>query len=219
MRKPLTFELTANRQDIWRVFRIMSEFVEGFENLSTIKDGVAIFGSKATKPGTFYYSLASETAQLLAKNRFTIITGAGKGIMEAANKGAKEGGGETVGLNIVLPHQQVPNPYVTYLLEFKYFFVRKVMFTKYSKAFIIFPGGIGTLDEFFEGLALVQTQRVHAFPIVLVGTSYWKNLVGWLRDTCCKFGAIASDDLSLFHVVDEAKEVLQIIKKFYRKKK
>jgi len=219
MRKPLTFELTADERDLWRVFRIMSEFVEGYEDLAFLKNGVAIFGSKASPPNSKYYKLAYETAYKLAKAKYTVVTGAGSGIMEAANRGAKEAGTETVGLNIVLPQQQVPNPYVTYLLEFKYFFIRKVMFTKYSKAFIIFPGGFGTLDEFFEGLALVQTHRVPVFPIILVGGEFWKGLIGWIKDTCLKRGTIEKRDFKLFKIVDTSDEVLKEIKNFYKKKK
>ncbi len=219
MRKPLTFELTADEKDLWRVFRIMSEFVEGYEDMSFLKNGVAVFGSKAASSSSKYYKLAYETAYKLAKAKYTIITGAGPGIMEAANKGAKQAGSETVGLNIVLPHQQIPNPYVTYLLEFKYFFIRKVMFTKYSKAFIIFPGGFGTLDEFFEVLALVQTHRVPVFPIILVGSEFWEGLIGWIKGVCLKRGTIEERDFNLFKVVDTPQEVLREVKIFYRRKK
>jgi len=218
MRKPLTFD-NADKQDLWRIFRIMSEFVEGYEDMSSIKNGVAIFGSKSTGKNSKYYKIAQETAEKLTKAKFTVITGAGAGIMEAANKGAKEAGGESVGINIILPKQQIPNPYVTYLLEFKYFFIRKVMFAKYSKAFIIFPGGFGTLDEFFEGVALVQTNRVPAFPIVLVGKDFWSGIIDWLRKACLKNGTIKDKDLDIFKIVDTADEVLKYIKGFYKNKK
>jgi uncharacterized protein (TIGR00730 family) len=148
------------KEDPWRIFRIMSEFVDGFEELSDIKEAVSIFGSARVKPGSKYYKLAEDTGVMLVKNGYSVITGAGPGIMEAANKGAKKAGGESIGLNILIPTTQAPNKYITRLLEFKYFFCRKVMFAKYSKAFVVFPGGFGTMDEFFEAITLVQTRRV-----------------------------------------------------------
>jgi len=168
----------------------MSEFVEGFESMSGIDKAISVFGSKATSPDSIYYKTACKTAYLLAKSGYSIITGAGPGIMEAANKGASEAKGHSVGMNILIPEQQVPNPYVNYLMEFKYFFVRKVMFTKYSRAFVIFPGGFGTLDELFEVLALVQTDRIARIPIILVHKEYWSGLINWITEKLVAKGAI-----------------------------
>ena len=204
--------------DSWRIFRIMSEFVEGFESLSWIKKGVSFFGSKAIKSNHPYYKLAYDVAYLLSKNGYTIITGAGPGIMEAANKGAYFAKGKSVGLNIVIPGKQIPNPYINYLLEFKYFFVRKVMFTKYSCAFVVFPGGFGTLDELFEGLALIQTKRIDQILIVLVVRDYWKNLLEWFKEKLIKSNILSQEDLKLFEVVDTPKEVLDVIRKFKKKR-
>jgi len=204
--------------DTWRIFRIMSEFVEGFESLSWIRNGVSFFGSKMVKSNHPYYKLAYDVAYLLSKNGYTIITGAGSGIMEAANKGAYFAKGVSVGLNIVIPQKQIPNPYINYLLEFKYFFVRKVMFTKYSSVFVVFPGGFGTLDELFEGLALIQTKRIEPLLIVLVVKDYWKELLRWFKEKLVKFDILPKEDLKLFEVVDKPKEVLDTIKKFKKKK-
>ena len=218
MRKSFTFELENIEKDTWRVFRIMSEFVEGYEGLNHIKKGVSIFGSKRAKSTSPYYKFAYKTAFLLGKAGFSILTGAGPGVMEAANKGAKNSGAESIGLNILIPEQQIPNPYVSYILEFKYFFIRKVMFAKYSKAFVVFPGGFGTLDEFFEALALVQTERIPKFPIILFGSGYWKGLTTWLKNTSIKEGCLEGSDLKLFKIVDSPQEVVKIIKKFYKYK-
>ncbi|MCD6539120.1 MAG: TIGR00730 family Rossman fold protein [Candidatus Omnitrophica bacterium] len=218
MRKSFTFELENIEKDTWRVFRIMSEFVEGYEGLNHIKKGVSIFGSKRAKPTSPYYKFAYKTAFLLGKAGFSILTGAGPGIMEAANKGAKNSGAESIGLNILVPEQQIPNPYASYILEFKYFFIRKVMFAKYSKAFVVFPGGFGTLDEFFEALALVQTERIPKFPIILFGSNYWKGLITWLKDTSVKKGCLEESDFRLFKVVDSPQEVVKTIEKFYKYK-
>ncbi len=207
------------RGDTWRVFRIMSEFVEGFEGLSDIKKGVVFFGSKRSPSASSFYKLACKTAYTLTRKGYTVMTGAGPGIMEAANRGAKEAGGVSVGLNILVPEQQIPNKYVNYLLEFRYFFVRKVMFAKYSCAFVVFPGGYGTLDELFEGLALVQTERIPPFPIILVGKSFWRGLLSWLKETLIKEGTIVSSDLYLFKIVDTPAEVINSISSFYRRKK
>lgn len=207
------------KEDPWRIFRIMSEFVDGFEELSDIKKAVSIFGSarKHKKSTRKYYKIADETAYLLAKNGYSIITGAGGGIMEAGNKGAKRAGGDSVGLNILIPIVQKPNKYVTRLIEFKYFFCRKVMFAKYSKAFVVFPGGFGTLDELFEAITLVQTNRVGAFPVILVGKTYWKGLVSWIKNTLLSEGAIDEADMKLFTVVDTPQEAMAAIEKFYKK--
>ena len=170
------------KDDTWRIFRIMAEFVEGYETLSEIGEAVSIFGSARLKPKDKYYKLAMRIAYLLAKEGFAIITGGGPGIMEAANRGARKAKGNSIGLNIMIPHEQKANRYIDMLLEFHYFFCRKVMFVKYAKAFIIMPGGFGTFDELFESLNLVQTERVEKFPVILVGSLYWKGLVGWLKD-------------------------------------
>jgi uncharacterized protein (TIGR00730 family) len=202
--------------DPWRVFRIMSEFVDGFEMLSEVGRAVSIFGSSRIKPNNKYYKLAEEIAYLLAKEGYAIITGSGSGIMEAANKGAKRAGGHSVGLNIQIPLEQKPNKYVDTLLDFRYFFVRKVMFVKYAKAFVIMPGGYGTLDEFTEAINLIQTQRISKFPVVLLGSEYWKGMLAWLKETVLKHNNIDKKDLDIFTVVDSPKEVVAVIKKFYR---
>ena len=207
------------KEDPWRIFRIMSEFVDGFEELAGLNNAVSIFGSAkdnalSTKK---YYKTAQDTARLLVKNGYAIITGAGHGMMEAANRGAKEAGGESIGLNILIPIMQKPNKYVTKLIEFKYFFCRKVMFVKYARAFVVFPGGFGTLDELFEAITLVQTERVDPFPVILVGSEYWKGLVAWIRNTLLPQGTIDKKDLELFSVVDKPQEVLTAINKFYEK--
>lgn len=204
-------------QDPWRIFRIMSEFVEGFEELAKIGPAVTIFGSARTKANDKYYKLAEETAFLLAKDGYAIITGAGSGTMEAANKGAKKGGSSSIGLNIQVPVAQKPNRFITKLLEFRYFFCRKVMFLKYTKASIIFPGGFGTMDEFFETITLIQTQRIDRFPVVLVGSEYWKGLVFWIKKSMLKKDRILKDDLDTFCIVDNPKEVVEVIRKFYSK--
>ena len=207
------------KEDPWRIFRIMSEFVDGFELLSDIDNAVTIFGSSRAKSTDKYYKLAKETAALFAKEGFAVITGAGPGIMEAANKGAKEAGGESIGMNILIPKQQKPNKYVTRVMDFRYFFCRKVMFTKYSKAFLVFPGGFGTLDEFFESVTLVQTERIYPFPVVLMGKGYWKGLVDWIEAVPLKDGAIKASELSLFHLADSPEDALKIISQFYSQKK
>jgi len=194
----------------------MSEFVEGFEVLSKIEKAVSIFGSSRMKPTHKYYKLAEETAYL-AKEGYAIITGSGPGIMEAANKGAKRAGGLSVGLNIQIPQEQKPNKYVDILLDFRYFFVRKVMFVKYAKAFVIMPGGYGTLDEFTEAINLIQTQRIPKFPVVLLGKDYWEGLISWLKNTVLASGNISKEDLDIFTIVDSPQEVIKVIKKFYVK--
>ncbi len=204
------------REDPWRIFRIMSEFVDGFEELSHVSRAVSVFGSSRAKPRDRYYRLAQDTTSLLVKNGYAILTGAGSGIMEAGNKGAKLAGGESIGLNILIPIIQKPNRYITKLLEFKYFFCRKVMFVKYSKAFVVFPGGFGTLDEFFEAVTLVQTKRVEPFPVVLVGKQYWEGLLKWLRKSPLASGALEKKDLELLEVVDTPQEVIAAIDKFYQ---
>jgi len=199
------------RTDTWRVFRIMGEFVQGFEELATITRGVAIFGSARTPPDDPEYKAAQETAALLAHAGFAVITGGGPGVMEAANRGAFEAGGMSVGCNIELPFEQKANPYQTKSLTFKYFFVRKMMFVKYSQAFVIFPGGFGTLDELFEALTLIQTHKIRDFPVVMFGSRYWKGLLDWVRDVALQEGKIAEHDLHLLHLTDSPSEVVQII--------
>lgn len=207
------------KEDPWRIFRIMSEFVDGFEELSCLGNAVSIFGSaqSGARSTKRYYKTAENTSYLLAKNGYAVITGAGHGMMEAGNKGAKKAGGESIGLNILIPIMQKPNKYVTRLIEFKYFFCRKVMFAKYSRAFVVFPGGFGTLDELFEAITLVQTERVDPFPVILVGREYWKGLVLWIKNTLLVEGTIEQKDLKLFSVVDKPQEVLAAINKFYRR--
>lgn len=204
------------KEDPWRIFRIMSEFVDGFEEMSDIKRAVSIFGSARARRSAKQYRTAEKTASLLVKTGYSIITGAGQGIMEAANKGAKEAGGESIGLNILIPIMQKPNPYVTRLISFRYFFVRKVMFVKYAKAFVVFPGGFGTLDELFEAITLVQTQRVDPFPVILVGRDFWKGAVDWMKKSCVKYKTIDKPEFELFSVVDTPQEVVAEIHKFYR---
>ena len=197
--------------DTWRVFRIMGEFVEGFDELATLTRGISIFGSARSKPDDSDYLAARETAALLAKEGFAVITGGGPGIMEAANRGAFEAGGLSIGCNIELPFEQKPNPYQTRGLTFKYFFVRKMMFVKYSLGFVIFPGGFGTLDELFEALTLIQTKKIRDFPVVLFGTAYWSGLLNWMRDLVLPQGKIGEHDLRLFHITDSPEEVVRIV--------
>ena len=197
--------------DTWRVFRIMGEFVEGFDELATLTRGISIFGSARTRPDDPDYKAAQETAALLAREGFAVITGGGPGIMEAANRGAFEAGGLSIGCNIELPFEQRPNPYQTRSLKFKYFFVRKMMFVKYSLGFIIFPGGFGTLDELFEALTLIQTRKIRNFPVVLFGSSYWSGLLKWIRESALVQGKVSDIDLRLFHVTDSPAEVVEIV--------
>ena len=199
------------QQDTWRVFRILSEFVEGFEQLATLGPAVSIFGSARMEPSNPYCEQARRTAALLAENGIAVITGGGPGVMQAANRGAKEAGGQSIGLNIELPHEQEPNPYLTTMLEFHYFFVRKVMFLKYSVGYILFPGGYGTMDEMFESLTLVQTQRNPNFGVVLFGSDYWKGLVDWLHDPMLAHGCISEEDLARFEITDDPARAVDVI--------
>ena len=200
--------------DTWRVFRIMGEFVQGFEDLAHITHGVAIFGSARTKPDDPEYQAAQETGSLLAQAGYSIITGGGPGIMAAANRGAFESGGTSVGCNIELPHKQSSNPYLTLSLKFKYFFVRKMMFVKYSNAFVIFPGGFGTLDELFEALTLIQTRKIHDFPVVLYGSEYWQPMLDWLRGPMLGEGKIVEEDFRRLHLTDSPAEIVKIVKAY-----
>ncbi len=199
------------RTDPWRVMRIQSEFVEGFDALAEVTKGVTIFGSARTGPDDPQYAAATETARLLALAGFSIITGAGPGIMEAANKGCKDGGGHSVGCNIELPFEQGANPYVDTLVNFRYFFVRKTMFIKYSNAFIIFPGGFGTLDELFEALTLIQTGKIYQFPVVLFGRHYWAGLVRWISSRLAGEGKISPGDLDLLFLTDDPAEAARVV--------
>lgn len=199
--------------DTWRVFRIMGEFVEGFDEMATLTRGIAIFGSARTRQEDDYYKAAQETAALLAREGFAVITGGGPGIMEAANRGAFEAGGLSIGCNIELPFEQSSNAYLTRSVTFHYFFVRKLMFVKYSLGFIIFPGGFGTLDELFEALTLIQTKKIRNFPVVLFGKDYWNGLLNWMREYMLPQGKVNEADLGLFKVTDSPSEVVQIILK------
>ena len=199
--------------DTWRIFRIISEFVEGFEALSSAKPGVAIFGSARTKPGDPYYKMAEQLGDLVVKNGFSVITGGGPGIMEAANKGAKHLKGESIGLNIELPFEQKPNRYINKLLNFRYFFVRKVMMIKYSIAFVIMPGGFGTMDELFESLTLIQTNKIKPFPVIMIGSDYWKGLLRWMDEKLVGTGNIDRRDMKLLTIVDTPEEAMKVIMK------
>jgi len=205
--------------DSWAIFKIMAEFVEGYEKLSKIGPCVSIFGSARTKPGEEYYELSEEVAFKLTQNGYGVITGGGPGIMEAGNKGAHRGKETSVGLNIELPFEQHDNPWIDKdkNLEFDYFFVRKVMFVKYSQGFIVMPGGFGTLDELFEAITLIQTKKIGRFPIVLVGSSFWGGLLDWIKNTLLEQGNISEKDLKLFRVVDTADEAIEHLNKFYDK--
>ncbi len=214
-----TFPDDFIRTDTWRIFRIISEFVDGFEGLSYVRRGVCFFGSKRTHPAHPYYKQAVKAAYLLAKKGYSIITGAGGGIMEAANKGAKKAKGVSVGLNILIPQKQKPNPYINFLMEFRYFFVRKVMFIKNSYACVIFPGGFGTLDELFETLALIQTARIKPIPVVLVNRQYWSGLLEWFKTQLIKEKTLDKKDIILFKVVDKPEEIYPIIKDFYSRRR
>lgn len=197
--------------DTWRVFRIMGEFVEGFDDLASVNNGVSIFGSARTRPNDPMYAAAQETAALLVHAGFSVITGGGPGIMEAGNRGAFEANGNSIGCNIELPFEQKPNPYQTRSLTFKYFFVRKTMFVKYSCAFIIFPGGYGTMDELFEALTLIQTRKIKNFPVVLYGSKYWRGLLDWIADQAVTGKMISESDLKLLYLTDSPSDAVDRI--------
>jgi len=202
-------------QDLWRIVRVMAEFTEGFEELASIGPAVSFFGSSRAKPGQPYYKLAQETASEITKAGFAVITGGGGGIMEAANKGAVEAGGKSIGLNIELPMEQIPNEYQNLSLHFRYFFCRKVMFLKYAHGFIVFPGGYGTMDEFFESLVLIQTLKQVFFPVILMGSDYWDGLIKWMKEKMLKVhNHISPEDMDVFTVVDEPKTAVKIIVDF-----
>lgn len=198
----------------WRIFRIMAEFVEAIETLSRVKHAVSIFGSARTHPDDPYYQKAELLARRLVEKGFGVITGGGPGVMAAANKGAAEAGGQSVGMNIRLPFEQKPNPYANISIDYKYFFIRKVMFVKYAVAYVILPGGFGTMDELFEALTLIQTKRIKSFPVILMGSEYWKGLFDWLRKTMLRDNKISLDDLELFQMIDDPDEAVKHIQKY-----
>jgi uncharacterized protein (TIGR00730 family) len=205
--------------DSWAIFKIMGEFVNGFETMSKIGPCVSVFGSARTKPDNEYYKLAEEVSSAIVEAGYGVITGGGPGIMEAGNKGAHLAGGTSVGLNIELPFEQHDNPYIDpdKNMNFDYFFVRKVMFVKYSQGFVVMPGGFGTLDELFEALTLIQTNKIEKFPIIMVGTEFWEGLMDWVKSTLLKkFGNISATDLDLIHLVDTKEEVIDILDSFYK---
>ena len=201
-------------EESWRVFRIMAEFVEAIDVLSRTGRAVSIFGSARVGPEDPYYQKAEKLSRMLAKNGFAVITGGGPGIMEAANKGALEANGKSVGMNIRLPFEQKPNPYINVTIDYKYFFIRKVMFVKYAVAYVILPGGFGTMDELFEALTLIQTKRIKPFPVILMGKEYWGGLLKWLKERMCAEGKVLPEDLGLLQVIDEPEDVLRYIQKF-----
>ena len=198
----------------WRIFRIMAEFVEAIETLSRVKHAVSIFGSARTKPDDPYYQKAELLARRLVEKGFGVITGGGPGVMAAANKGAAEAGGQSVGMNIRLPFEQKPNPYANVSIDYKYFFIRKVMFVKYAVAYVILPGGFGTMDELFEALTLIQTKRIKSFPVILMGSEYWKGLFDWLRKTMLRDNKISPEDLERFQIIDDPDEAVKHIQKY-----
>ena len=208
--------------DSWSVFKIMGELVEGYEKLSQLGPWVSIFGSARTKPDNKFYKETVEISESIVKLGLGVITGGGPGIMEAANKGAQKAGGVSVGLNIDLPHEQMPNPFIESdkVIDFDYFFVRKVMFVRYAQAFVVMPGGFGTLDEFFEAITLIQTHKIERFPVILYGSEFWSGCIEWIKNIVCKkFNNVSEDEMFLFEVVDSKNEIIEILKKFYDKKK
>ena len=208
--------------DSWSVFKIMGELVEGYEKLSQLGPCVSIFGSARTKPDNKFYKETVEISESIVKLGLGVITGGGPGIMEAANKGAQKAGGVSVGLNIDLPHEQMPHPFIDSdkVIDFDYFFVRKVMFVRYAQAFVVMPGGFGTLDEFFEAITLIQTHKIERFPVILYGSEFWSGCIEWIKNIVSKkFNNVSEDEMFLFEVVDSKNEIIEILKKFYDKKK
>ncbi len=202
-------------KDLWRIFRVMAEFVEGFDELASVGPAVSFFGSARIKPNNKFYKLAEKTAFEIAKAGFAVITGGGEGIMEAANKGAADAGGKSIGLNIELPLEQIPNEYQNLSLHFRYFFCRKVMFLKYAHGFIVFPGGYGTMDEFCESLVLIQTLKQASFPVILMGSEYWQGLIDWMQEKMLKeYKHISHEDLKVFTVLDDPNEAVKVIVDF-----
>lgn len=214
------FDADSNK-DLWSIFKIMGEFVDGYDKLFRVGPCVSVYGSARLKPGSMYYEMAVKTAELITENGFGVITGGGPGIMEAGNRGANNKGGKSVGLGIELPFEQGVNEYVhpKYEINFKYFFVRKVMFVKYAQGFIVFPGGFGTLDELFETLTLIQTKKINRIPIVLVGTEYWGGLTDWIKQKLVNDGYIGKKDMDLFFLTDDHEEAVKYVCEFYKKQK
>jgi len=213
---PDSYDLSS-QADLWSIFKIMGEFVDGYDRMLKIGPCVSIFGSARLKPDSHYYKKATDLASKLTEMGFGVITGGGPGIMEAANKGARESKGKSVGLCIDLPFEEKANKYVdpNFLITFNYFFARKVMFVKYAQSFVVFPGGFGTLDELFEALTLMQTHKISRFPVILVGTDFWGGLIDWIKTTLIENGTIGPNDLNLFKVTDDLDEVVSIIEEFY----
>ena len=209
------YVIEALAEDSWRMFRILGEFALGFEEMADVGRAVTIFGSARLRSDDRYYRKAEKLAGDLARQGYVVVTGGGPGIMEAGNKGALEAGGRSIGLNVDLPHEQSPNAYQTDEIKFRYFFVRKVMLVKYSNAFVVFPGGFGTIDELFEALTLVQTKKVTPFPVFLVGVEYWRGLVQWLQGTLVRSGTVSEEDLHLFKVVDDVDGIGRAIDEYY----
>jgi uncharacterized protein (TIGR00730 family) len=207
----LVDELTV--KDTWRMFHILSEFVEGFEAMPKVYPAVTIFGSARTHPNSVSYKMTEKISAALVKNGFNVVSGGGPGIMEAANKGAAQAGGQSVGLHIHLPNEQKPNKYANVRLNFKYFFIRKVMFVKYAVAYVIMPGGFGTLDELFEALTLIQTKRIRSFPVIMMDSEYWKGLIDWIKGTMVREKTILESDMNIFQLVDDPEEAVSIIKR------
>jgi uncharacterized protein (TIGR00730 family) len=216
--KPSTPDRSFNAREAWRVFGIMSEFVDATEHLANIRPAVSVFGSARAAPGTHYYALAEQVSRLLSDAGFAVISGGGPGVMEAANKGAYAGSSDAIGLNIELPHEQRANAYQNISLHFKHFFTRKVMFAKFATAFIILPGGFGTLDELFEALTLVQTRKTRKMPIILMHEPFWRDLIGWFRDRLVGEGMIDAADIDLLQVIDEPQGVVDAIFSYYEKR-
>ncbi len=198
-------------QDSWRLFRVLSEFVDGFEAMANVSPAVSIFGSARTQPKSPAYKMTEKIASALVKKGFNIISGGGPGIMEAANKGAAEAGGKSIGLNIELPFEQKPNCYANVRLDFRYFFIRRVMFVKYAVAYVVMPGGFGTLDEFFEAITLIQTKKIRPFPVILMDSAYWKGLISWMKGTMVKDKTISESDMDIFQLVDDPDKAVEII--------
>ena len=210
------YVIDALAEDSWRMFRILGEFVQGFEEMADVGKAVTIFGSSRLREDHEVYAKAVDLSTRLASAGFAVVTGGGPGIMEAGNKGAFEAGGRSVGLNIALPHEQAPNPYQTASLDFTYFFVRKVMLVKYSTAFVVFPGGFGTIDELFEALTLIQTKKIKPFPVYLVGVAYWQGLIDWIKSTLVRDGTVSEHDLHLFKLVDDVEGIPEEIDRYHR---
>ena len=210
------YEIKTN--DSWAIFKIMAEFVNGYETMAKIGPSISVFGSARTKPEDKYYKIAVDISELLAKRGYGVITGGGPGIMEAGNKGAKKGSGKSIGLNIDLPFEQSGNEFIDpdSNLKFDYFFVRKVIFVKYSQGFVVLPGGFGTMDEMFEALTLIQTKKINHRPVVLIGTSYWQGLMDWIKSTMLEHGNISAPDLEFFKIVDTAQEAIDFIDDFFK---